>query len=114
MTEQFGRRDLLRKAAITGVAVWTTPVLQSVAAPAFAQATPAPCNRSMCVAACEAALPPPGTPNCGPACQRLCDELCPRPNEPGGEEGRPCRCAEACDPRFFEVQNGECETTACL
>jgi hypothetical protein len=115
MTEEFGRRDMLRRVAITGAAVWTAPVLHSIAAPAHAQVSPVaePCNHSLCVAACQEALPPPGRPNCAPVCEPLCDELCPKPNAPGGEEGRPCRCGEACDPSFFLVQNGACTTIAC-
>jgi hypothetical protein len=38
--EGLGRRDLLKRGAVLGGAViWTTPVVQSLATPAFAQAT---------------------------------------------------------------------------
>jgi hypothetical protein len=41
-TEGLGRRDLLKRGAIVGGAVlWTTPVVQSLASPAFAAGSPA-------------------------------------------------------------------------
>jgi hypothetical protein len=46
----MNRRDLIRRGAIVGgAAVWATPVMQSLSAPAFAQASPRP-------GACEACL----------------------------------------------------------
>jgi hypothetical protein len=86
------RRDFLRKAALTGAAAaWAAPVIQTVAAsPAFAQTagTPAPCDHSACVAACNT------NPSCrgqrspdgsGNLCEYRCRNLCP--------PGTPCTAA---------------------
>ena len=86
------RRDFLRKAAITGAAAaWAAPVIQTVAAsPAFAQTagTPAPCDHSACVAACNTNAScrgqrsPDGSGN---LCEFRCRNLCP--------PGTPCSAA---------------------
>lgn len=39
---ELNRREALKRAAIIGGAVWSVPVLQSIAAPSFAQGSPRP------------------------------------------------------------------------
>ena len=94
MDEKKGldRRDFLRKAAVTGAAAaWAAPVIQTVAAsPAFAQTagTPAPCDHSACVAACNtnpACRGQPSPDGSGNLCEYRCRNLCP--------PGTPCSAA---------------------
>jgi hypothetical protein len=51
----LNRRDLIRRGAIVGgAAVWATPIMQSLAAPAFGQASP------LCAACLSATFDPDG------------------------------------------------------
>jgi len=51
------RRELVRKGAIVGGAIWVSPVIQSIATPAYAQASP---PRSTCCLCKQ----PPRQPQC--------------------------------------------------
>jgi hypothetical protein len=104
-----------------GTAVWSVPVIRSIAAtPAYAQTQTSPgADHSACVAACQAAIEqadPLGEEiacQLHPSCQDLCDELCPNPGTDGGQEGRPCLCPEAADPSTFDVDFDDCTISAC-
>lgn len=95
------RREFLRKAAITGAAAaWAAPVIQTVAAtPAFAQGagTPAVCDHSACVAACNTnpecrGQPSPVQGEGGNLCNYRCRNFCP----PGTPCSAACTAAGLC------------------
>jgi hypothetical protein len=94
VNEGLGRRELLKRGAMVGGAVlWTTPVVQSLASPAFAAATQAGGDR--CVYALSGAADPtapaPPPPTCfeqaGTACCDCQDARVAEltaPSRPGG------------------------------
>jgi hypothetical protein len=128
MTEQtngLDRRAFLRRAAAVGAAVWSAPLLQTVAAtPAFAQVqgTRQPCFKSgpgSCMEACTGTCSAQGFGQCGEACDGLdpdpcglyngqgpCQNFCP--SAQGG--GNPCCNAELCNPANFTFVSTTCNT----
>ena len=123
MTEKegLGRREFLRRAAITGAVAWAVPVVQTVAAtPAYAQEQGTPlvedcfksegpgggcmgaCTASGCPGdACDGVDPDP----CNPLGQGPCQFYCPSGS--GGDN--PCCNPGLCKPENFTCQTvGEC------
>jgi hypothetical protein len=106
----ISRRELLKRGAVVGgTMVWAVPVLQSLAPPAFAQATPRPCGCCYCWnGEKQNPTPQPGAPNgdfvADDGCQGFlatpddCARFC-RDAAPGGPflQSEQCCGATACD-----------------
>jgi hypothetical protein len=94
------RRDLLRKGAIVGGGLlWATPTVQSIAKPAFAQATP------ICRACCRCNEPNEFGQTCGldSFTREQCERFCSTPegnfvvDYQTGDESCTCNSLQGCD-----------------
>jgi hypothetical protein len=96
--DAVSRRRMLKRIGAGAAVAWTAPVLTSLRAPAFAQASPV-CDWSVCVGLCaatniEGKCSDGGVP--GQECMDKCSDLC------GGHPPHVCECAAACDPELWE------------
>jgi hypothetical protein len=103
------RRELLRRGAIVGgTLVWATPVLQSLAPPAFAQATPRPCGCCYCWNGDKQnPTPAPGAPSGDAVGDDGCAGIF------GSPEGCARFCREIAPGAPFEFSEHCCGTNAC-